>query len=140
MREKYAFILLVLVLSVFSTTLFAQTKVSGVVLDENKQPIPFANVYFKNSSEGLITNENGRLYLESKNNYPFLIVSYIGYAPKEIKLDKPVTYKLEVQLLQGETLREVVLVSGKQSKKNNPAIDILRKIWERKRKNGLRQF
>ncbi|NNK29207.1 MAG: carboxypeptidase-like regulatory domain-containing protein, partial [Flavobacteriaceae bacterium] len=27
-----------------------------------------------------------------------------------------------------------------QSKKNNPAIDILKKIWERKRYNGLKQF
>lgn len=125
----------------FTSTIIAQTKVSGVVLDENKRPIPFANVYFKNSSEGLITNENGRFYLESKNNHAVLIISFIGYTTKEIKLEKSVTYNIEVQLEEGgETLREVVLVSGKQSKKNNPAIDILRKIWERKRKNGLRQF
>ncbi len=39
-----------------------------------------------------------------------------------------------------ESLDEVVIITGKQSKKNNPAIDILRKIWERKRKNGLNQF
>ena len=39
-----------------------------------------------------------------------------------------------------EQLDEVVLVSGKQSKKNNPAIDILRKIWAKKRVNGLRKF
>lgn len=124
----------------FSSSIVAQTKVSGVVLDENKQPVPFANVYFKDSSEGLITNENGRFYLESKSSYTTLVVSFIGYATREIKLVKPVTYNLEVKLEEGEVLREVVLVSGKQSKKNNPAIDILRKIWERKRKNGLRQF
>ena len=47
----------------FTTSLFAQTKVSGVVVDEKNEPIPFANVYFKNSSEGVITNENGRFYL-----------------------------------------------------------------------------
>jgi hypothetical protein len=125
----------------FSSSIVAQTKVSGVVLDENKRPIPFANVYFKNSSEGLITNENGRFYLESKNNHAVLVISFIGYTTKEINLQKSVTYNIEVQLVEGgETLREVILVSGKQSKKNNPAIDILRKIWERKRKNGLRQF
>jgi len=37
-------------------------------------------------------------------------------------------------------LDEVVLVTGKQSKKNNPAIDILRKIWANKRENGLKRF
>ncbi len=39
-----------------------------------------------------------------------------------------------------ESLDEVVIITGKQSKKNNPAIDILRKIWEQKRNNGLKQF
>jgi hypothetical protein len=122
------------------TSLIAQIKVSGLVLDETGEPIPFANVYFKNSSEGLITNENGRFYLESKNNHKTLIVSFIGYKTQEIVIDKPVIYNLKIQLQVGEALREVVVYSGKMSKKNNPAIDILRKIWARKRKNGLRQF
>jgi hypothetical protein len=33
-----------------------------------------------------------------------------------------------------------VVYAGKTSKKNNPALDILRKIWERRRKNGLKMF
>lgn len=113
---------------------------SGIVVDEKNEPIPFANVYFKNSTEGVITNENGRFYLESQENYGVLVVSFIGYTAQDVKLEKAVTYNMKVTLTEGETLREVVLVSGKLSKKNNPAIDILRKIWERKRKNGLRQF
>ncbi|HRZ30941.1 MAG TPA: DUF5686 family protein [Flavobacterium sp.] len=129
-----------LLFMLFSASLFAQTKVSGVVVDEKNDPIPFANVYFKNSSEGVITNENGRFYLESAKNHAVLVISFIGYTPKELVLEKQVTYNLKIKLAEGETLREVVLVSGKLSKKNNPAIDILRKIWERKRKNGLRQF
>jgi hypothetical protein len=130
----------ILILVLFSATLFAQTKVSGLVIDENNEPIPFANVYFKNSAEGVITNENGKFYLESAKSHPILVVSFIGYTPQEVTLTKAVTYNLKVALAEGETLREVVLVSGKLSKKNNPAIDILRKIWARKRLNGLRQF
>jgi hypothetical protein len=114
--------------------------VSGLVIDENNEPIPFANVYFKNSAEGVITNENGKFYLESSKIHPILVISFIGYTPQEVTLTKAVTYNLKVALAEGETLREVVLVSGKLSKKNNPAIDILRKIWARKRMNGLRQF
>ena len=124
----------------FSASLFAQTKVSGVVVDEKNEPIPFANVYFKNSSEGVITNENGRFYLESAKNHVVLVISFIGYTPKELVLEKSVSYNLKIKLAEGETLREVVLVSGKLAKKNNPAIDILRKIWARKRLNGLKQF
>ncbi len=37
-------------------------------------------------------------------------------------------------------LDEVVVYSGKTSKKNNPAIDILRKIWENRRENGVKKF
>ena len=31
-------------------------------------------------------------------------------------------------------------MAGKQPKKNNPAIDLLRKIWKHKRRNGLNLF
>lgn len=124
----------------FINFMIGQTKVSGIVYDEFKQPLPYASVNFKGTSEGIITNEEGKFYLESKNTQTTLLVSFVGMEPKEIPLDKPVTYNLEVNLGAGKTLNEVVIYTGKTSKKNNPAIDILRKIWERKKKNGLRQF
>ena len=124
----------------FINFMVGQTKVSGIVYDEFKQPLPYASVNFKGTSEGIITNEEGKFYLESKNTQTVLLVSFVGMEPKEIPLDKPVTYNLEVNLGAGKTLNEVVIYTGKTSKKNNPAIDILRKIWERKKKNGLRQF
>lgn len=124
----------------FVNCIIGQTKVSGIVYDEFKQPLPYASVNFKGTSEGIITNEEGKFYLESKNTQTTLLVSFVGMEPKEIPLDKAVTYNLEVNLGAGKTLNEVVIYTGKTSKKNNPAIDILRKIWERKKKNGLRQF
>jgi hypothetical protein len=45
---------------------FAQTKVSGVVVDKQNQPIPFCECSFKGSSEGIVTNEDGKFYLELK--------------------------------------------------------------------------
>lgn len=136
MKDK---ILLVFFLCVISFS-FAQTKVSGVVLDENSKPVPYANVAFLGTSEGIVTNEDGVFYLESNSSRTVLQVSFIGYNTQEIKLEKAVTYNMKVILASGEELAEVRVFAGKTSKKNNPAIDILRKIWERKRKNGLRQF
>lgn len=124
----------------FVNFLAAQTKVSGIVYDEFKAPLPYANVVFKGTTEGIITNEEGKFYLESKTTQKAIVVTFVGMEPKEIPLDKPVTYNMEVNLGAGKMLNEVVIYSGKTSKKNNPAIDILRKIWERKKKNGLRQF
>jgi hypothetical protein len=124
-------------------SVFAQTKVSGYVFDENNQPVAFANVIFKGSTEGTITNEEGRFYLESDNTWNTLIISFLGYEIKEVPLEKKVNYDLKFILKEeASALDEVVIISGKQSKKasENPAIKILKKIWERKRKNGLSQF
>ena len=119
----------------------SQTKVSGMVLDDLGEPVAFANVLFKNSTEGTITNDNGRFYMESEQDYKTLVVSFIGYESKTINLVNKVTYEMKVVLKEStEQLNEVVLIAGKQSKKNNPAVDILRKIWAKKRENGVRKF
>jgi len=132
--------LIAVLLFFFTNILVAQTKVSGIVLDENNKPVGYANVAFKGTSEGIITNEDGRFYLESSQTRQTLVVSFIGYTSQEITLQKAVTYDMKVTLASGEELNEVKIYSGKMSKKNNPAIDILRKIWARKRKNGLNMF
>lgn len=124
-------------------TLFlnAQTKVSGVVVDELGEPVAFSNVVFKDSFEGTITNDNGRFYLESDATYSTLLVSFIGYESVEIALTSKVTYEMKVVLKESsEQLNEVVIYVGKQSKKNNPAVEILKKIWAKKRENGVRKF
>ena len=129
--------LFLLFLSIFS---FGQTKVSGIVVDNENLPVPFANVLFKGSNEGVVTNEDGRFYLESNSNYKTLIVSFAGFENKEVTLSKSIVYNLIVKISDGEKLKEVVIFTGKTSKKNNPALDILRKIWARKRQNGLNKF
>ncbi|MDI6047315.1 DUF5686 and carboxypeptidase-like regulatory domain-containing protein [Flavobacterium yafengii] len=138
MKKNLLFLLFFLLVS--ASAVFAQTKVSGIVVDKSNQPIPFANVVFKGSSEGIVTNEDGRFYLESQKTYTTLVISSVGFSEKEIILDKPVNYNFKIQLSEAESLSEVVVFAGKTSKKNNPALDILRKIWERKRKNGLYLF
>ncbi|MDO5988455.1 DUF5686 family protein [Flavivirga amylovorans] len=119
----------------------AQTKVSGYVFDEFNEPVSFANVIFKGSTIGTITNENGKFYLESDETWSGLTVSFIGYETLHVTLEKKVNYNLKFTIKEqlGE-LDQVVITTGKQSKKNNPAIDLLRKIWEHKRRNGLNLY
>jgi len=122
---------------------YAQTKVSGYVYDEFDAPIAFANVLFKGSTEGTISNEDGRFYLESDTTWDTLVISFLGYERQEVSLKKNVNYDLKFILKEEAGALDAVLIfSGKQSKKasENPAIRILQKIWERKRQNGLRQF
>ncbi|MFZ4679589.1 MAG: DUF5686 family protein [Flavobacterium sp.] len=136
---KKLFILLVVFFALIHNG-FSQTKVSGIVLDNSNQPIPYANVVFKGSNTGVVSNEDGRFYIESPNNYKELIVSFTGFPDKIVKLPKLVNFDFKVILTEGNSLKEVKIFAGKTSKKNNPALDILRKIWERRRKNGLKMF
>ena len=46
---------------------------SGIVIDEAGETVAFANVIFKNSNEGTITNDNGRFYMESDYRYETLL-------------------------------------------------------------------
>ncbi len=132
---------LLFLLIVFSASGYSQTKVSGIINDAAGHPVSFANVIFKDSQEGTISDENGRFYLESDKIYKTVIFSFIGYTTKEVELTSRTNYNMEVVLEESaDALDEVVVYSGKTSKKNNPAIDILRKIWENRRENGVRKF
>jgi hypothetical protein len=136
---KKLFILIVVFFALIHNG-FGQTKVSGIVLDNSNQPIPYANIVFKGSNTGVVSNEDGRFYIESPNNYSELIVSFVGFPDKIVKLPKLVNFDFKVILTEGNNLKEVKIFAGKTSKKSNPALDILRKIWERRRKNGLKMF
>src|SRR5690554_2452247 len=126
---------------IVSTSVLAQTKVSGVIKDDTGESVAFANVFFKGSQEGTISDERGRFYLESKTTYYTVVFSFVGYTTKEVELTKPSTYEMVITLEESASaLNEVVIYSGKTSKKNNPAIDILRKIWENRRENGVKKF
>ncbi|MGO2358833.1 DUF5686 family protein [Mesonia sp.] len=133
--------LLLLILCSLSSIGFAQTKIGGYVKDTNGEAIPFVNVVFANSSEGTITNDDGSFYIQSDKSYEQVVFSFIGFQSKTVELESSTTYKMEIVLEEEENaLSEVVIYQGKTSKKNNPAIDILKKIWENRRENGVKKF
>jgi hypothetical protein len=124
-----------------SLSAWSQTRVSGVLVDENGLTVPFANVIFLNSSEGTTTTQEGKFYLKSVKNYDSVEFSFVGYKPLVLPLKKGDNLNLKVILEEEtESLSEVVIYQGKTSKKNNPALDILRKIWENRRQNGVKKF
>ena len=120
-------------------TIVRPNQVSGMVFDTAQQPIPYASVYFKNTSEGVITNENGKFYLESTGTQDTLVISFTGYKDVFTTYQKT-SLDLKITLQDDTLLSEIKIYTGKTSKKDNPALDILRKIWENRRKNGLHKF
>ena len=97
-------LLLLYIVFAFANVVTAQTKVSGVVLDKSNQPIPFANVVFKGSNIGIVSNQDGRFYLESPNTYTALIVTSAGFSDKEVPLEKAVNYNFKIVSFQKRVL------------------------------------
>ena len=124
----------------FVCGLQAQTKVSGLVVDENNDPIPFANVLFANSKIGVTTDVDGKFTLKSDKNFDAIEVSYTGFTDKLVNLGGNVVENLRIKLKNGQQLKEVVIVTRPKkhlSKKENPAYRIMQGIWAHKKKNGL---
>jgi hypothetical protein len=134
---RYSILSIVLILSIHIS---AQTRVSGTVYDQNNQPVAFANVLFKNSSEGVISDFDGNFLLQSENNHSTIVVSFVGFETAEFKLKTKTSTGLEIVLQTGFELDEVLIVNRPKKrlkKKENPAYKIMRGIWAHKKKNGL---
>ena len=101
MLKKLFFSIIIL----FSSLVFSQTKVSGVVVDKKNQPVSYANIVFKGSNEGTVSDENGKFYLESTKNYTILVVAFVGFTTKDVDLEKLVTYNMKVVLNEEEMLQ-----------------------------------
>jgi len=128
---------LFLILSFSFNSLFSQiTIVQGIVKDSvSGTPISYATVRFADSTIGDLSEENGKFKISNRQNKNTVIVSLMGYNTKEIKVPVGVTTTLEVLLSpEGVSLNEVVIRPGKEkySKKNNPAVELIKKVIENK--------
>ena len=88
---------------------------SGRVDDsETHQPIPGAGVLIKNTVAGTITNESGEFTLRTKVKFPFtLVFQVIGYAPRELTVERPgdkIAISLNTQAILG---KEVVVTASR---------------------------
>ena len=91
----------------------AQQQVTGTVIDENNQPILGANVYWKGTSIGVVTDEKGTFSIDYSTTNTTLVMSYVGYATIERKVDGPQTIK--VQMTASDALNEVVVTTERQA-------------------------
>lgn len=98
-----------------SSSAFAQTRISGRVLDEHQKSVPGANVAIKDTYDGASTDADGNfLFITSETGSFRLVVSAVGYQTNERDLvlkGEPVT--LEVELKESITeLNTVVITAG----------------------------
>ncbi len=106
--EKLKLLMITLLLG-FSSTLWAQTKVSGVVLDDLGVPIPGVNLVVKGTTKGAVTDFDGNFQINVTNG-DVLQFSYLGYQPVNI------TYSgqspLNIKMSEDTALLDEVVVIG----------------------------
>ena len=110
-------ILLLLLLPHFQA--FGQTRsVSGIIKDENGQPLPGIHVTLKGSSVGTVSDANGAYTLSPVQDSDILVFTYIGYKPKEEAAGSRGAIDLQMEL-DSEMLSEVVVVGYGTVKKSD---------------------
>ena len=83
--------------------------ISGTITDSNGEPIIGANVLEKGSTNGTVTDINGKFSL-SVPNKSTLVISYIGYVSKAIIVGNQTVFN--IQLTEDtQNLNEVVVTA-----------------------------
>ena len=100
---------------------FAQFSLTGVVKDENGDPLPCANVLIDNTFKGIAAGTNGEFKFSNLRKGKYSItVTFIGYQnfTKELNLSK--SEHLEIILEPKSVLTEEVLISASRADQKSP--------------------
>lgn len=128
--------LLIVIFQTLSLTVYCQeTIIKGRVTDySNGEPIPFANVFYKGSSIGTVTDFDGYYTIVINPSYDSLHVSYIGFRTMSRYIGKETGHSINFMMNPSVVnLDELVFIAGE-----NPAHDILRKTVQNKNRNDKR--
>ena len=109
---------LILSLLLFSAvSLMAQRAITGKVMDEKSEPLIGASILVKGTSTGTVTDVDGSFELQAPAGAATLVVSYTGYATKEVALSSASAYTITLES-EAIALEDVVVVGyGTQSRK-----------------------
>ena len=137
--NKLGRIQLTLVLLLLSLTIQAQ-KLTGRITDaETGEEIPYASVVYKGHNLAVISDIEG-YYSIAKHLGWKLTFSAVGYQNVEVTINNQTGTKMDIALkADNKQLKEVTISSkkGKYSRKNNPAVELMKKVIAAKKQTDL---
>ncbi|MEM7110041.1 MAG: DUF5686 and carboxypeptidase regulatory-like domain-containing protein, partial [Bacteroidota bacterium] len=98
---------------------------SGLVINENKEPIPYVNIFIRELNSGTSTDQHGKYFLNLTPGPYEVVLSSIGYESLLVKVfvgDQP-TIKNFVLKSAAQELDQVVIKASKR----DPAYEIIQK-------------
>ncbi|NDI97707.1 TonB-dependent receptor [Flavobacterium sp. LaA7.5] len=93
----------------------AQETISGKILDDKKQPLPGASLYWLNTTIGTSTIEDGTFNLPYSSENTQLVISYIGFRTDTLSIASPNYITYTMKLSSGKELDEVEVTKNRKS-------------------------
>ena len=138
MKIKLRIYMMVVLLVALTQQMMAQQKISGRVIDVDGFAVPYASVQYRGHKIAVSSDGEGRFSIEKHEGW-MLTVSALSYKTQTVKVDANTNF-LEVKLKDdSRRLSEVVVKSkrGKYKRKDNPAVELMRRVIAAKKKTDL---
>ena len=140
MKTKYIKSFLLFLLLGCCISVSAQN-IQGVVTDSlTNEPIPYLSVFYEGKGVGSITDNDGNYKVETRKGWNKLTFSAVGYVTKVVNIIPGVTKNLNVRMSRDDIMLDEVVVKPKRekySRKNNPAVELMKKVIAHKKNNKL---
>ena len=140
MKTKYIKSFLLFLLLGCCISVSAQN-IQGVVTDSlTNEPIPYLSVFYEGKGVGSITDNDGNYKVETRKGWNKLTFSAVGYVTKVVNIIPGVTKNLNVRMRPDDIMLDEVVVKPKRekySRKNNPAVELMKKVIAHKKNNKL---
>ena len=104
---------------ILNISVYAQTTVSGLVIDSNREPVIGATVLVKGTSTGTATDFEGRFTVKAPNENSMLVISYVGCETREVAANSPELQNGIVLRENAQNLDEVVVIGYGSVKKSD---------------------
>lgn len=101
-------------------------KITGKILDAQKNPIIGVTIIEANTSKGTISDINGNFKLQSESSNPILNISSIGYVTQRISVGSKTD--LQIILQEDQKLLDEVVVVGYGTQKKRDVIGSVAKV------------
>ena len=138
MKIKLRIYMMVVLLVALTQQMMAQQKISGRVIDVDGFAVPYASVQYRGHRIAVSSDGEGRFSIEKHEGW-MLTVSALSYKTQTMKVDANTNF-LEIKLKDdSRRLNEVVVKSkrGKYKRKDNPAVELMRRVIAAKKKTDL---
>ena len=134
--RKLYFVVVLLLVSTFQ--LMAQQKITGRVIDEDGFAVSYASVQYRGHKIAVSSDSQGKFSIEKHPGW-VLTVSALSYKSQTISVNEKMDF-IEVKLKDdSHKLNEVVVKTkrGKYTRKDNPAVELMRRVIAAKKKTDL---